>query len=562
MGTLIPLRVTAPGFYGLNKQNTVGNDLHWASECDNTVIDAKGRLAVRKARLTVTSAAISGTPRLRSLFEQVLSNGTTVILSAAAAKLYSGTSTLTDITGTAGGGTGITDAHWQFQNINNNVVGFQSGHDPIFRTTGNFSLLQQQLSAWTTTTAYVVGDVVRATSGNLTIYFHCTVSGTSGGTEPTWVTGEGGTTTDGTVTWTTRVMPTGNVCHSAFSRIWVTGSNPSIIEFSDTLLPAKFRGGAAGTLDLKTVWAGDIVIAISSFENLLVIFGRKTVLLYTGASDPTTMALSEKLEGVGTFARDSLGHTGNDLLFLSDSGVRLLSRTVASGGKEPLGDLSVHVRDDMMASAVAEDVDVIKAAYHEPEGFYAISFPAAGYDYVFDLRFPNPDRTPKITRWRNFGSTAYFSARDRNLYCGGAGVVARYSGYNDGTTGTYAVTYRSTWVDIVDPSWAAGRIKIPKHWNLKIITNKAYQIVFVWGYDYDETLSSSVANIVTRGTGSEWGVFEWGIGEWSGSDSFASLRENPTGNGTVMRFGFNLTVDGSPFALQQLNILYKLGRFE
>jgi len=55
-------------------------------------------------------------------------------------------------------------------------------------------------SAWTSATAYSRGDRVTDTVTGEDIY-ECTVSGTSGGTEPTWDTDVGDTTTDNTVTW-------------------------------------------------------------------------------------------------------------------------------------------------------------------------------------------------------------------------------------------------------------------------------------------------------------------------------------------------------------------------
>lgn len=61
---------------------------------------------------------------------------------------------------------------------------------------------------WQASTAYTVrqtgdaktGSVVKPTTANGR-YFRCSVAGTSGGTQPTWNTTLGGTTTDGGVTW-------------------------------------------------------------------------------------------------------------------------------------------------------------------------------------------------------------------------------------------------------------------------------------------------------------------------------------------------------------------------
>lgn len=56
---------------------------------------------------------------------------------------------------------------------------------------------------WQASTAYSLEDKVRPTTDN-GYWYECTTAGTSGGTEPTWGTTPGGTTTDNTVTWTCR----------------------------------------------------------------------------------------------------------------------------------------------------------------------------------------------------------------------------------------------------------------------------------------------------------------------------------------------------------------------
>lgn len=566
MSQLFPLRVAAPGFFGLNTNINTAPGLQWASRADNCVIDAYGRIAARKGRNHITSSALAGTPAVRSIFEQIRSDGTTTILSAAGNRLYSGTTTLTEVTGTAAGTTGITADHWQFQNIANKCVGFQAGHDPIVRTTGNFSLLQQDITAWTASTAITVGTVRRATASNRTLYFHCTTGGTTAASEPAWNTTVGGTTTDGTVTWTTRKMPNGNVCHAAFGRIWVTSNgDDSVIEFSDTLLPHIFRGGAAGTLDLKQVWGGDQVVAIASIEDYLVIFGKRTILIYAGAEDPSTMTLAEKIEGVGCIARDSVASTGNDLLFLSASGVRSLSRAIEAGGRQPLGDLSVNVRNSFMDEVEAEVAANIKSAYYEADGFYVLFLTVDDIAWVFDTRFPNPDKSAKVTRWTGIGVRAAYSASDRVLYFGGDGVVAKYAGYNDGASGTYVLAYRSVWMDFAeaDPSGRIGlasRMKVLKSWRTFVLASTNYDVTYSWGFDYSESILSELGVLNNGGTPSEWGTAEWGLAEWSGGDIFADSRAHPSSHGQVVRVGLNVTVDAAALAFQEILLAAKLGR--
>lgn len=58
-------------------------------------------------------------------------------------------------------------------------------------------------AAWTASTAYVVGNIVRATSLQASgLIFRCTTAGTSGATQPAWPTDINSTTVDNTVTWT------------------------------------------------------------------------------------------------------------------------------------------------------------------------------------------------------------------------------------------------------------------------------------------------------------------------------------------------------------------------
>ena len=54
--------------------------------------------------------------------------------------------------------------------------------------------------AWQSSASYNVGNRILPTSDN-GYYYECTISGTSGSSEPTWTTTVGDTVTDGTVTW-------------------------------------------------------------------------------------------------------------------------------------------------------------------------------------------------------------------------------------------------------------------------------------------------------------------------------------------------------------------------
>jgi hypothetical protein len=90
-------------------------------------------------------------------------------------------------------------------------------------------------TAWTASAAKVLGDMVVPTAGLENGFrYECTTAGTTGASAPTWNTVEGGTTTDNTVTWTTRL---GN--HIGMAVNGATLSLAKIDQLIDLVLGAK-----------------------------------------------------------------------------------------------------------------------------------------------------------------------------------------------------------------------------------------------------------------------------------------------------------------------------------
>jgi hypothetical protein len=82
--------------------------------------------------------------------------------------------------------------------LNGEVTGDANSFDGLWKT--------MKGTAWAASTAYALGDVRLPTAGLENGFrYECTTAGTSGGSAPTWNTTEGGTTTDNTITWTTRL---------------------------------------------------------------------------------------------------------------------------------------------------------------------------------------------------------------------------------------------------------------------------------------------------------------------------------------------------------------------
>ena len=80
--------------------------------------------------------------------------------------------------------------------------------------------------------------------------------------------------------------------------------------------------------------------------------------------------LADVITGIGCVARDSVQDTGTDLIFLSDSGVRSLGRTIQEKSN-PIGNVSKNVRDDIIYYTGVETGN-IKSVYSPEHAFLLI----------------------------------------------------------------------------------------------------------------------------------------------------------------------------------------------
>ena len=295
------ITVAAPGFFGLNTQDSpIGLNPSYASVADNCVIDQYGRVGARKGFTPVSTngASLLGSSRgIETVFESLDTSGDKVVFSAGNNKIFSGTTTLTDITPV---GYTPTANNWKIVELSNHVYFFQRDHEYLIYTDE---------------------------------------------------TGTGVLDTHTTHAHSTGTPPQANEVLSAYGRLWaadITG-NKHTVYWSDTLLGHHWNGGTSGSLDLTTVWptGNDEIVALAAHNGFLIIFGKKSIVVYSGAASPATMVLSDTIEGVGCIARDSVQHTGTDVLFLSDSGVRSFGRIIQEKSL-PMRDVSKNVRNDLI----------------------------------------------------------------------------------------------------------------------------------------------------------------------------------------------------------------------
>jgi len=351
---------------------------------------------------------------------------------------------------------------------------------------------------------------------------------------------------------------------SAFGRVWNvdTATDKSIIQWSDLNAPNKWNSGSAGTLDTTTVWpnGNDTVVVMAAHNNYLFIFGRNNILIYnnaniliTGVSTLAAMTLEDTITGIGCIARDSIQYTGSDVLFLSNTGLRSVMRTIQEKSA-PFRDLSKNVRTDLMSAVAGEDLATIKSVYNPFESFYLLTLPILKTVYCFDMRSPLQDGAAKVTTWDGMEPSSFCMLRDNSMLVGKVAYVGKYTGYLDNDS-SYRMQYFTNHTDLGAPSVSS----ILKKLSVVVIGGSDQFVTIKWGYDFTGNYYSQNVQIPAQGV-AYYGVSEYNIAEYSPGTSLQTLVAYPTGSGKVIQTGYESDIAGSALSIQKIEILAKNGK--
>ena len=507
--------ISAPGFYGLNTQDSpLDLASGFALVATNCVIDQYGRIGSRKGWTRVNSSSGNlGANDVGVIHELVQTDGTLTVLFAGNNKIFKLSSTsVTELTyGGGGSAPTISASNWQCASLNGITYFFQTGHDPLIYD-----------PAVSTTTYRRVSEK----------------------------TGYTGT------------VPSGNIAISAYGRLWVasTSSDKVTVSFSDLIAGHVWTGGTTGSLDTSRVWpnGADEVQALAAHNGFIFIFGKRQILVYQGATTPSTMSLSDTVGGIGCLARDSVQTTSSDVIFLSNSGVRSLMRTIQEKSA-PERDLSKNVRNDLMSDVASQTLANIKSVYSEREGFYLLTMPVTQSVYCFDTKVILQDGSSRVTTWDSITPTCLASLRDGSVYIGKNGYIGLYSGYNDYQS-TYRMQYYTNHADLGN----VNQTSILKKISVVVIGGTNQNVFVKWGFDFKTNYLSATTTIPVQGV-SEYGIAEYGanatvVAEYSDGVALNTLKVSATGTGKVVQTGYESDINGSQLSIQKIEIQAKNGK--
>jgi hypothetical protein len=357
-----------------------------------------------------------------------------------------------------------------------------------------------------------------------------------------------------------------------YGRMWAGGINEAndVVYYSDLLQGDTWTGGSSGVLDLKTVWGADEIVSINAFYGKLVIFGKHNIVIYNGPAEPTTMQLDEVISGIGCASRDSVQSVGDDLYFLSQTGVRSLNRTTEKDNI-PLQDLSLTIKDTLTRN-ISQSSNA-KAVFVESEGTYILSFVDLNVTYIFDIKHETPSGTPRLTTWsfdgdREPSSFAYTESKDL-LIGQKAGSVATYEGYYDKdyvsggtyTAASYTGTFKSTWIDL-----GAGAVaSLLKKLKAVISGGEGTTIGVKWYKDFNINPSKTTSFLLNPGSTGTKALFGastslYGSSKYTPLFGMKEYNIPMSGSAKYLQLELNGETAGFTSSLQDMTLLFKQGK--
>lgn len=350
----------------------------------------------------------------------------------------------------------------------------------------------------------------------------------------------------------------GDIACAAYGRLWVSGvgGDYDTIYWSDLLVPYQWYDGSveqedsqntAGIIDVREYWptGNDKIQGIAAHNGYLVIFGRHSILIYSGAQgDPAGeggLKLEDAIRDVGLVNQDAMCNVGSDHLFVDSLGVRSLGRVIQEKST-PLGEPSMNV-SSAIRQLIANNRDTVRLSHLQSKSMAVCLFPEQRIAYAFQLGQPSASGGYRVTKWTDCdwydGITVRTSREDLTLLGGrDSRGVLQYSGYQQPTP--YTFSYEGS---VMSQSGNIMQNMIPKTASYSFESPDVGDLTATWGFGAELSYSRKTKERATS----------------KGGD-FRTARVSMNGSGEMLRVGFNAVIDGEELSMQQITVNTMAGR--
>jgi len=553
------ISISAPGFQGLNTEDSpLQQDPGFALEADNCVIDKFGRIGSREAFDNYTNndnVPYSSNPSMVTETKQVYQLGGGVLgttrhdLGVVGHLQYNGAGSL------------VQEDYYivRFDGEDMNAISYPSLTTPANLVRADIVYFNDALYIFSR------ANIALRYDGAITNLFSGTIDVDY--IPPRDDTGILANNIDG------------DVGCSAYGRLWVSGVNNdyNTIYYSDLLIASQWYDGRAvpadtqntgGIIDVSQYWpnGGDRIVSIQAHNNFLIIFGRQSILLYSSVNnfaDPADVGgliLQDAISSMGAVSRDAVSNIGSDLLFVDDSGVRSLGRTIQEKSV-PIGDLTANVKRDISSLIRDEPNDAISLFYMPDKNLVVCNFGDTEQAYAIEMRAPSATGGQKITRWTEckFRRGMYVEQEDTvyTLLAGkDTGGALWYDDYLSWDGEPYTMTYGSNAFTFGD----AVRQKFLKKVDFTFVsTFSDANAVIKWGYG--GFLTDSTTKVVSAQVPALYGISQFSEAEYGpGLTTLKRYRTNTKGSGDLVRVGLDVDIAGNSLSIQEINVQTLMGR--
>lgn len=540
------ISMNSPGFYGLNLEDSpVDLPTEYATTANNAVIDSLGRLAARKGFKDITPAGLAAADY------DIQSIGRIVDVNIE--RFIAGV----DVDG--------TPELWEISGLNTD-----SPSKTTLTLPGGYTMATANVQI----IDFAGRGVVIVPGSEMLVISNGLVAKASD--QASWIppTALGGTPIH------TTFSPNCGV--AAFGRLWVSGvdGDEETVYYSDILNPGKWLDlqvaptdplNTGGGLNVSENWplGKDRIVGLAAHNNNFVVFGRSSILVWGNPQgDPADVGgifLSDTIENIGLVNRDAVTSDGRDLLFMDDTGLRSLGRTIQEQSAA-IGDLTRPVRtaitSDLRKTLLSGGVEL---SFSPKNSFVLIIMRTIGVVWVCDTRTQMQDGSYRITKWPSteLNTALYIEAYERLILgtSNNTTPLARYSDDNVDYSGDYVFEYSSPLLSFGDSS----RLKIVKQVDYQVLTGGSADVDALAKLDYfgqrNRELTKRFTLVSSEGTveyaaqeysdGSEYGL---------GETILKTYRYNAGSSGERVKISFNVPINGNSCSLSGINIQTKLGR--